>query len=58
MYKYLKRMLEIAEEIGQVESVRMDTEGHRFLPCVMVEGKTPNGAPFTLELTVKKEEEP
>lgn len=56
MYEYLKKLLEIAEAIGQVESVKMNKDEYRYRPDIQVEGKTPNGASFTLELTIGQEE--
>ena len=55
MYEYLKKMLILAEGIGQIEDVDMGKFLSHSERCD-VKGTTFDGKPFELRLTVEDEE--
>lgn len=55
MYKYVKMLQPIAEEIGRVEELKMNHNSPYWPDGVIFGGKTEDGREFTLELTFKEE---
>lgn len=56
MYKYLKMLQAIVEEIGEVKSVHLH-DGDKFWDDgIKLEGETVDGKHFKLELSVKEKE--
>lgn len=55
MYKYVKMLQPMAEEIGQVEELKMNNKSPYWPDGVKFEGITQDGKQFTLELTIKEE---
>ena len=56
MYQHLKKMLEIAEEVGAVNSLNMG-EWLRGKDHISIRGETTNGQPFELELFIGESKE-
>ena len=56
MYQYLRNMLNLADQVGHVEEVRMGDWVNKY-DQIRVTGHAKNGLSFTLELEIQKEEE-
>lgn len=56
MYKYVKMLQPVAEQIGQVEELKMNNKSPYWPDGVRFEVKAPDGKRFTLELTVKEDQ--
>ena len=54
MYKYLRRVLSIADSVGEVTNVYVG-DFARDYEVVKVDGYTPEGKKFGMELTITKE---
>lgn len=58
MYEYLKMLQPAAEQIGEITEVSMTEDCKIFGKRVHIEGVDEDGREFTLELKIKKEQEP
>ena len=56
VYQYLRNMLNLADQVGHVEEVRMGEWVNKY-DHIRINGKGKNGLSFTLELEIQKEEE-
>lgn len=57
MYKYLKLLQAVAEEIGEVKSVLLH-DGDKFWgDSIKIKGETANGRLFNLELSIEEEKD-
>lgn len=54
MYSYLKMLQPVAEQIGQLESLKTNNKSPYWPDGVIFEGRTEDGREFTLELTFKE----
>lgn len=57
MYEYLKKLLEVAESIGTVETAEMHPKGTYRASGIEIEGVTADGRTFELRLRVAEKEE-
>ena len=53
MYEYLKDLLEMAAGIGEPLNVNCYTDNEYYGNRVEVEGRTPEGLEFSIELVIK-----
>ena len=57
MYQYLRNMLNLADQVGHVETMRMG-QYTKDMNHIVIHGTAKNGGSFTMELLIETEAEP